>query len=83
VWAGQLDAGTAETRKGSGITWLPLNVDEAGWGEIRRMLNNVENRFRAIADKSADRMENPDAGIPIIVAVAAFEVSSEPEADPS
>lgn len=78
-----LDAGTAETREGSGVTWLPLNVDEVGWKELRRMLSNVEKRFRAIADKSAERLESPRDGFPVIVAVAAFEVASGKDVDPS
>lgn len=78
-----LDAGTAETRDGSGVTWLPLNVDEQGWEELRGVLGNVEERFRGVADKSADRLERPMDGIPVIVAVAAFEVASGEDVDPS
>lgn len=78
-----LDAGTVESREGSGITWLPLNVDEQGWKELRRVLGSVEQRFRAVADKSAERMESPRDGIPVIAAVAAFEIASGKGVDPS
>lgn len=78
-----LEAGTAESREGSGVTWLPLNVDEQGWNELRRVLGNVEERFRAVADKSAKRMDSPRDGIPVIVAVAAFEIASGKDVDPS
>jgi DNA-binding transcriptional ArsR family regulator len=78
-----LDAGTTETREGSGVTWLPLNVDEQGWKELRGVLGNVEKRFRAVADKSAERMKSPRDGIPVIVAVAAFEIASGEDVDPS
>ena len=78
-----LEAGTAESREGSGVTWLPLNVDEQGWEELRGVLGNVEKRFRAVADKSAERMEGPRDGLPVIVAVAAFENPSGEGADPS
>jgi DNA-binding transcriptional ArsR family regulator len=71
-----LDAGTAESREGSGVTWLPLLVDEQGWNELRRGLSKCEERFQAVAEKSAARMENPRDVIPVIVAVAAFEVAS-------
>jgi len=71
-----LDAGTAESREGTGVTWLPLRVDERGWKELRRVLGNVEKRFQAVADKSAERMEGSGDGIPVIVAVAAFETAS-------
>lgn len=70
-----LDAGTTESREGSGVTWLPLNVDEPGWMELLGVLGNVEERFRAVADKSAERLENPRDGISVIVAVAAFEIA--------
>lgn len=78
-----LDAGTVESREGSGVTWLPLNVDEQGWKELQRVLGNVEGRFRAVADKSAERMKSPRDGIPVIVAVAAFEIASGKDVDPS
>ncbi|HEY5943361.1 MAG TPA: helix-turn-helix domain-containing protein [Solirubrobacterales bacterium] len=78
-----LDAGTTETREGSGVTWLPLNVDEQGWKEVRGVLGNVEKRFRAVADKSAERMKSPRDGIPVIVAVAAFEIATGEDVDPS
>lgn len=78
-----LDAGTAESREGSGVTWLPLRVDEPGWKELRGVLGNVEKRFRAVADKSAKRLESPRAGIPVIVAVAAFEIASEQDVESS
>lgn len=78
-----LDAGTVESREGSGITWLPLNVDEQGWKELRRVLGNAEERFRTVADKSAERMDSPRDGVPVIVAVAAFEIASGKDVDPS
>jgi len=78
-----MDAGTFESRQGSGVTWLPLNVDEQGWKELRRVLGNVEKRFRAVADKSAERTDGPRGGIPVIVAVAAFEVAGGEDADPA
>lgn len=71
-----LEAGTLESREGSGVTWLPLNVDEQGWKELRRVLGNVEKRFRAVEDKSAERLDTAGDGIPVIVAVAAFELAS-------
>ena len=78
-----LDAGTTESREGSGVTWLPLNVDEQGWKELRGVLGKVEKGFRAVADKSAERMDSPRDGIPVIVAVAAFEIASGQDVDPS
>ncbi len=78
-----LEAGTVESREGSGVTWLSLNVDEQGWKELRRVLGNVEMRFRVVADESEDRMVSPRDGFPVIVAVAAFEIATGQDADPS
>jgi len=78
-----LDAGTAESREGSGVTWLPLTIDEQGWQELRGLLGEVEERFTSIADKSIARMEGPRRGIPVMVAVAAFEIVSGKDIDPS
>lgn len=78
-----LDAATLEAREGSGITWLPLNVDEQGWKELRRVLGNVEKRFRAVADKSAERMNAAGDGISVIAAVAAFEMPRREDEAPS
>jgi DNA-binding transcriptional ArsR family regulator len=76
-----LDAGTAESREGSGVSWLPLTVDEQGWKELRGVLGNVEKRFRDVAGKSAERMKSPRDGIPVIVAFAAFEIARGKDVD--
>jgi len=78
-----LDAGTMKSREGSGVTWLALNVDEQGWKKLQGVLGNVEKRFRAVADESAERMKSASDGIPVIVAVAAFEVADGEGIDPS
>lgn len=78
-----LDAGTGESREGSGVTWLPLTVDEQGWKELLLILSSVEERFRAVADKSDKRMGSPKDGIPVNVAVAAFEMARGKDVDPS
>lgn len=77
-----LDAGTAESRDGAGLSWLPLTVDEQGWKELRQVRSKVEALFQAVADKSAERMEASKAGISAIVAIAAFELASGEDIDP-
>ncbi len=69
-----MEAGTVETRQGSGLTWLPLNLDEQGWRELRSVLTSCEKRSRAAGEKSAERMEGPADGISVVVAFGAFEV---------
>jgi DNA-binding transcriptional ArsR family regulator len=75
-----LDAGTVESREGSGINWFPLIVDETGWEELREMLGEVEGRFRTVGAKSAKRLDKLADGIPLIVALGAFE-SAQGETD--
>jgi DNA-binding transcriptional ArsR family regulator len=71
-----LRAGTFQARDGSVLSWLPLRVDEQGWAEIAEIVESVEERFRAVGERCGARLENQDDGIPIVVAVAAFETSS-------
>ncbi len=78
-----LEAGTVEPREGSGVTWLPLRIDEPGWQELRRLQGSVEERFRSIGDKSAERMKSPRDGISVMVAVAAFEIGGGKDVDPA
>jgi len=78
-----LDAGTAESRGGAGLSWLPLTVDEQGWKELCQVRSKVEALFQAVADKSAKRLEASKAGIPAIVAIAAFELASGEDIDSS
>jgi DNA-binding transcriptional ArsR family regulator len=68
-----LDAGTVEAREGSGINWFSLIVDEPGWKETREILTGVEGRLRAVGEKSAKRLDKLADGIPLIVALGAFE----------
>ena len=68
-----LEGGTLQSREGSGITWIPLMVDEQGWDELRQVSEEAEARFRRVAEESADRLKEPTKAIAVIVAVAAFE----------
>jgi DNA-binding transcriptional ArsR family regulator len=72
-----LRAGTPERRKGSGVTWLPLTVDEAGWNELVQAVEGLEKAFFAVAERSAGRLTSPAEGIRVIVAAAAFEASRD------
>ncbi|HEX5983824.1 MAG TPA: hypothetical protein VFY69_06425, partial [Solirubrobacterales bacterium] len=67
---GALEAGTFHDREGSTLTWQTLVVDERGWKEIGRIVESDEERVRQIAEKCADRIDDPGAAIPIVVALA-------------
>jgi len=68
-----LQAGTFQDREGSAFAWQALAVDERGWKEIVRIVERGEERIRQIAEKCADLIDDPDKGIPVVVALAAFE----------
>jgi DNA-binding transcriptional ArsR family regulator len=71
-----LSAGTFQDREGSAVSWSPLTVDEPGWKEITAILEGVESQFKAVADRSAERLASSSDGFPVVVAVAAFEAEA-------
>jgi hypothetical protein len=75
-----LTAGTFQRREGSELTWQPLTVDERGWNEIREILEEVTARFSVVANNSKRRLGKED-GIPLVVAIAAFEAGSRSRKD--
>lgn len=69
-----LEAGTLPERKGAGLTWLPMAVDERGWTEIQRALTKVDKLFREVGKRCSQRLAD-DPAIPVVVAFAAFETA--------
>ncbi|HEU4635780.1 MAG TPA: winged helix-turn-helix domain-containing protein [Edaphobacter sp.] len=67
-----LEAKTFQRRDGSGLSWLPLRLDEAGWEEAREIVTKAERSIRETGEASARRLKD-QPGIPVIVALAAFE----------
>jgi DNA-binding transcriptional ArsR family regulator len=55
--------------------FVELIVDETGWEELRKMLGEVEVRFRTVGAKSAKRLGDLTDGVPLIVALGAFETA--------
>jgi DNA-binding transcriptional ArsR family regulator len=68
-----LETEAFEEHEGAGLSWFPLTLDKAGWEEVRRLIANAEKRIRDAAGKSAARLTNPEDGISVVVAFAAFE----------
>lgn len=56
---------------GAAVAAVSIPDHSAGWNTL------------TLADKSAERMVSPRDGIPVIVAVAAFELASGNDVDPS
>src|SRR5215203_6743296 len=63
-----LEAGTFQERKGSGLSSLPLRVNEEGWEEIREILSDAEQAVVGAAKQAARRLDE-EQGIPVVVVV--------------
>lgn len=71
-----LEAGTLDARDDSYLSWIPVVVDEEGWGEIAEIMGETMERIFAAQTKSAARMvESKEEGLTATVAVASFESS--------
>jgi DNA-binding transcriptional ArsR family regulator len=67
-----IDAGTIDERDDTTLSWLPMQVDGRGWGEIAEVLDATLRSLQEIHARSRERLGGDD-GIPIVVAVAGFE----------
>jgi hypothetical protein len=72
---GALTKGSFEKEGDSTFLWQPLTVDERGQHELQEILEEVDARFKMVADKSRRRLGS-DEGIPLVVAVAAFKTGA-------
>jgi DNA-binding transcriptional ArsR family regulator len=71
-----LEAGTFAKRDGSGLAYLPLQVDEKGWKEILAIVVRSERAIRRAGKNASERLRrNP--GISVVVALAAFEAAGD------
>jgi DNA-binding transcriptional ArsR family regulator len=68
-----LEAGTFQERDGSGLSSLPLRLDEEGWEEIQEILSDAEQAVVGAAKQAAHRL-NEEPGIPVVVVMTAFEL---------
>jgi DNA-binding transcriptional ArsR family regulator len=68
-----VDAGTIDAREDSTLHWMPMTVDEQGWREGAAILARALEELERIAVESRERLGG-GAGIPIVNALAAFEV---------
>jgi predicted ArsR family transcriptional regulator len=70
-----LEAGTFDARNDRHLSWTPLRVDERGWSEASRTLDEALNRLLEIQQESAQRMAKlGEQAVPITVGITAFEM---------
>ena len=73
---GALEAGSFDARnRHLSQSWLL--VDERGWKELMRSVQQLLDRFQTIQERCADRRrDSAEPGIPVAVAMASFETAA-------
>lgn len=73
---GALEAGSFDARnRHLSQSWLL--VDERGWEELMRSVQQLLDRFQTIQERCADRRkDSAEPGIPVAVAMASFETAA-------
>jgi len=71
-----LDADTIDQREDTTLNWMPIVVDEQGWREAAEILDQALRGLMGVAAESRERLGDAD-GIPVVTAMAAFEVPPE------
>jgi DNA-binding transcriptional ArsR family regulator len=71
-----LKAGTMDGRDDTVLSWMPVRVDERGWGEIAAIMEEANDRVLAVETESRRRLarsKRSDATLSAVVALANFE----------
>jgi DNA-binding transcriptional ArsR family regulator len=69
-----IEAGTIDSRDDTTLNWMPMTVDDAGWGEVAEIMEETLKRLMEVHSHSSGRLAGEE-GIPIIVGLAGFEAS--------
>ncbi|MEZ5077742.1 MAG: winged helix-turn-helix domain-containing protein [Solirubrobacterales bacterium] len=70
------EAGTIDGRDDTTLSWMPMNVDQAGWTEIRAIMEATLAQLTAVHARSNERLGD-ESTIPVIVGLAGFESARE------
>jgi DNA-binding transcriptional ArsR family regulator len=74
-----LEAGAFQSREGAKFRWFPMAVDERGWQELERLLEEFTQRVLSVGERSKKRL-GVRAGLAVILALALFPTQrTEPE----
>ena len=78
-----MEAGTIDARDDRHLSWMPLRLDEQGWGNV---LGRVDGVFYWLFEEQEDANErmakSGEKPIPMTVALAAFESPKDTEKQP-
>jgi DNA-binding transcriptional ArsR family regulator len=75
-----LSTGTFDNREDRHLSWTPMIVDEEGWDEVTKGLEEMLERIFEIQAASAERLTKADEpGIPISVSIIGYETPASEE----
>jgi DNA-binding transcriptional ArsR family regulator len=75
-----LTTGTFDERESRHLSWTPMIVDETGWDELAKSLEEGLERILEIQAASAERLTKADeAGIPVSVTMIGYETPATEE----
>lgn len=78
-----MEAGTIDARDDRHLSWMPLRLDEQGWGNV---LGRIDGIFHWLFEEQEDANErmakSGEKPIPMTVALAAFESPKDTEKHP-
>lgn len=69
-----IEAGTIDSRDDTTLSWMPMTVDDVGWGEIAEIMERTRQLLMGVHTRSAKRLTGAE-GIPVIVGLAGFEAN--------
>ncbi|HET8815659.1 MAG TPA: hypothetical protein VFM51_11995 [Solirubrobacterales bacterium] len=79
---GALEAGTIDRRDDTTLTWMPLHLDEHGWGEVRSILREATDRVVKAQEDSSRRASSAKVDprtISAVIGLALFETGPSAE----
>jgi DNA-binding transcriptional ArsR family regulator len=65
-----------KTAPGAALSWIPLELDESGWAEVTKIVEQARRRVRAAQRRSAGRRRSGTRRVAAVVALANFETKS-------
>jgi DNA-binding transcriptional ArsR family regulator len=70
-----LEAGTIDDREDTTLTWMPVRLDDEGWGEITEILREAAERVLATEARARARLgsNGKHSAVSAVVALANFE----------
>jgi hypothetical protein len=78
-----MEAGTIDARDDRHLSWMPLRLDEQGWINV---LKRIDDTFRWLFEEQEEANErmakSGEKPIPMTVALAAFESPKDTEKHP-